>query len=133
GALALAAGTLCSAGIFLESIRRDSGRILELRGLMDNRQILMPFVNLRMLGKRFNPDTYQYHQLAIGVRRAAAADYVHALVTTLKTALIHPVVQNLPFDGNVDVGLPESARGARTGEHQLPGPAPGRELRDAGR
>jgi len=98
GTLALAAGTLCSAGIFLESIRRDSGRVLELRGLMDNRQILMPFVNLRMLGKRFNPDTYQYHQLAIGVRRAAAADYVHALVTTLKTALIHPVVQNLPFD-----------------------------------
>src|SRR4051812_27177849 len=98
GTLAMAAGTLCSAGIFLESIRRDSGEILQLRGLMDNRQILMPFVNLRMLGKRFNPDTYQYHQVAIGLRQPAAADYVHGLVTTLKTALIHPVVQNLPFD-----------------------------------
>ena len=96
--LALAAGTLCSSGIFLESIRRDSGGILQLRGLMDNRQILMPFVNLRMLGKRFNPDSYQYHQIAMGIRRPAAADYVHGLVTTLKTALIHPVVQNLPFD-----------------------------------
>jgi choline dehydrogenase-like flavoprotein len=98
GALALAAGTLCSAAIFLESIRRDSGKVYELRGLMDNRQILMPFVNLRMLGKRFNPDSYQYHQLAIGLRRPSPADYVHGLVTTLKTALIHPIVQNLPFD-----------------------------------
>ena len=98
GTLALAAGTLSSAGIFLESIRRDSGEVLELRGLMDNRQILMPFVNLRMLGKRFNPDTYQYHQVAIGMRQPEPADYVHGLVTTLKTALIHPVAQNLPFD-----------------------------------
>jgi hypothetical protein len=98
GRLVLAAGTLCSAGIFLESIRRDSGKTLELRGLMDNRQVLMPFVNLGMLGKRFNPASYQYHQLAIGVEQPAAADYVHGLVTTLKTALIHPVVQSLPFD-----------------------------------
>jgi hypothetical protein len=98
GTLALAAGTLCSAGIFLESIRRDSGQILQLRGLMDNRQILMPFVNLRMVGKRFNPDSYQYHQVAIGLRRPEAENYVHGLVTTLKTALIHPIVQNLPFD-----------------------------------
>jgi choline dehydrogenase-like flavoprotein len=98
GRLVLAAGTLCSAGIFLESIRRDSGEVLELRGLMDNRQLLMPFVNLGMIGKPFQPDTYQYHQLAIGVRPPVALDYVHGLVTTLKTALIHPVVQNLPFD-----------------------------------
>ena len=98
GRLVMAAGTLCSAGIFLESIRRDSGQVLELGGLMDNRQVLMPFVNLRMLGKRFKPESYQYHQVAIGVCPPAAPDYVHGLVTTLKTALIHPVVQNLPFD-----------------------------------
>jgi choline dehydrogenase-like flavoprotein len=98
GRLVLAAGTLCSAGMFLESIRRDSGKVVELRGLMDNRQVLMPFVNLGMLGKRFKPESYQYHQVAIGVRPPVALDYVHGLVTTLKTALIHPVVQNLPFD-----------------------------------
>ena len=98
GTLALAAGTLCSTGIFLESIRKDSGEIVQLRGLMDNRQVLMPYINLRMLGRRFNPNTYQYHQLAIGIRQPNPADYVHALVTTLKTALVHPVAQNLPFD-----------------------------------
>ena len=69
GRLVMAAGTLCSAGIFLESIRRDSGKAVELRGLMDNRQVLMPFVNLGMLGKQFQPESYQYHQLAIGVGR----------------------------------------------------------------
>jgi choline dehydrogenase-like flavoprotein len=105
GRLVLAAGTLCSAGIFLESIRRDSGRIVELRGLMDNRQVLMPFVNLGMLGKRFKPESYQYHQVAIGVRPPVALDYVHGLVTTLKTALIHPVVQNLPFDLGTSAAL----------------------------
>jgi len=98
GTLALAAGTLCSAGIILESIRKDSGEVLQLRGLMDNRQVLMPYLNLHMLGRRFNPNTYQYHQLAMGIRQPNPADYVHGLVTTLKTALIHPVVQNLPFD-----------------------------------
>lgn len=96
-ALVLAAGTLCSAKIFLESIWRDSGEIPVLRGLMDNRQILMPFVNWHMLGRPFDPRTYQYHQLAIGMARGAACDYVHGLVTTLKTAMIHPVVPSLPF------------------------------------
>lgn len=103
--LVLAAGTLCSAGIFLESIRRDSGKCVELRGLMDNRQVLMPFVNLGMLGKRFESRSYQYHQVAIGVRPPVALDYVHGLVTTLKTALIHPVVQNLPFDLGTSTSL----------------------------
>lgn len=65
---------------------------------MDNRQVLMPFVNLRMIGKRFNPDSYQYHQLAIGVREKQTPGYVHGLVTTLKTAMIHPVIEKLPFD-----------------------------------
>lgn len=98
GILVLAAGTLCSAGIFLESVRKDSGEILRLGGLMDNRQILMPFLNFAMIGKRFNPETYQYHQIAVGLQQPAPTGYVHGLVTTLKTALIHPLVQNLPFD-----------------------------------
>jgi len=95
--LALAAGTLSSARIFLESIWRDSGEIVCLRGLMDNRQILMPFVNLHLLGRPFDSRTYQYHQLAIGMAREAPLDYVHGLVTTLKTAMIHPVAPSLPL------------------------------------
>jgi choline dehydrogenase-like flavoprotein len=97
-AVALAAGTLCSSKIFLDTLYRHTGQVVELRGLMDNRQILMPFVNLRMIGRKFEPGTYQYHQLAIGFAPGNAMDYVHGLVTTLKTALIHPIVQSLPFD-----------------------------------
>lgn len=96
GKLVLAAGALSSARIFLSSIHRDSGQRVRLKGLMDNRQVLMPFLNLGMLGRPFQDRSFQYHQLAIGM--PAPAGYVHGLVTTLKTALIHPVVQSLPFD-----------------------------------
>jgi choline dehydrogenase-like flavoprotein len=96
--LVMAAGTLSSAKIFLESVYRDSGKAPELQGVMDNRQILMPFVNLRMLGKRWNPESYQYHQVAIAARAPETGESIHGLVTTLKTALIHPLVQTLPFD-----------------------------------
>jgi len=84
---------------------KNDRKTVELRGLMDNRQVLMPFVNLGMLGKQFQPESYQYHQLAIGVRPPVALDYVHGLVTTLKTALIHPVVQGLPFDLGTSTSL----------------------------
>jgi choline dehydrogenase-like flavoprotein len=103
--LVLAAGTLCSSMIFLNSIYLDNGRLVTLRGLMDNRQILMPFVNLRMIGRRYNPNTYQYHQVAIGVEYDNAMDYVHGLVTTLKTATIHPIVQTMPLDFRGAVSL----------------------------
>jgi choline dehydrogenase-like flavoprotein len=96
--LALAAGALCSSHIFLRSVYEDSGELPRLSGLMDNRQVLMPFVNLRLIGRRYRPDTYQYHQLAIGIERDQPLGYVHGLVTTLKTALVHPVVQSIPLD-----------------------------------
>ena len=96
GSLALAAGTLSSSKILLDSIQRDGGERVELGGLMDNRQVLMPFLNLRLVGRRFEPATYQYHQLAIALPSERPLDYVHGLVTTLKTALIHPVVQSVP-------------------------------------
>ena len=105
GTLVLAAGTLGSAHIFMESIRRDTGEVPVLRGLMDNRQILMPFVNMRMLTRAFDPDSYQYHQLAIGLAGRTAMDYVHGLVTTLKTALVHPIIQSIPFDLKTSLGL----------------------------
>ena len=112
GSLLLAAGTLGSSRIFLESMYRDTGKTLELRGLMDNRQILMPFVNLRMLGRRWDPNGYQYHQVAIAVRSADAGAHIHALVTTLKTALIHPVVQAFPFDLGTGVSVLRDIHGA---------------------
>jgi hypothetical protein len=97
GTLVLGGGTLGSSAIFLNSIHRDGHEPPVLKGLMDNRQVMMPFVNLSMLGRRYEPRSYQYHQLAIGVPGAAPRDYVHGLITTLKTALVHPLVQSLPF------------------------------------
>lgn len=96
GTLALGAGTLASARIFLRSLRLDRGETPQLRGLMDNRQAMMPFVNLRMVGRPFDSRTYQYHQLAIGLDTGDPQGYVHGLVTTLKTALVHPLVQSIP-------------------------------------
>jgi choline dehydrogenase-like flavoprotein len=96
--LALAAGALGSSKIFLDSVRRHTGQVARLTGLMDNRQVLVPFLNLRLIGHQYNQDTYQYHQLGIGIETGVAKEYVHALVTTLKTASMHPIVENLPCD-----------------------------------
>jgi choline dehydrogenase-like flavoprotein len=96
--LVLAAGTLSSSKIFLQSIYERTREIVTLPGLMDNRQVLIPFVNLKLIGRPFDPDTYQYHQVAFGIEGDRPAEYLHGLVTTLKTALIHPIIQKLPLD-----------------------------------
>jgi len=97
-AVVLAAGTLSSSRIFLESLRQHGGSAPRLAGLMDNRQVLLPFVNLGMLRRVYDAESYQYHQLALGLTGPRPKEYVHGLVTTLKTALIHPIVQSLPLD-----------------------------------
>ncbi len=96
--VALAAGALQSTRIFLASMLREAGQRIRLRGLMDNRQVLMPFVNLTMLGQQFSPDSYQYHLLGLGLDASSPRDYVHGQITTLKTALVHPLIQKLPLD-----------------------------------
>lgn len=105
--LVLAAGTLSSTLIYLESLYRQTGRILKLHGLMDNRQILVPFINLKMVGKHYNPESYQYHQLAIGLHTddKDGQDYIHGQVTTLKTALMQPVLQTMPLDWKTAIFL----------------------------
>ena len=103
--IVLAAGTLATARIVLESVARSGAEPPELDGLMDNRQVMMPFVNLALLGRPFEPKSYQYHQLALGLDRGGARDYVHGLVTTLTTALVHPIVQSLPFSMRTSLGV----------------------------
>jgi choline dehydrogenase-like flavoprotein len=95
--LALAAGTLSTTAIMLRSARR-AGASPRVTGLMDNRQVLVPFVTLNMLGRRPEPGTYQYHLLGMGLEEADRRAYVHGQITTLKTALLHPIIQQLPFD-----------------------------------
>ena len=104
GELVLAAGTLSSGRIFLESLLRAGVRH-ELCGLMDNRQVLMPFVNLKRIGKAFDDRSYQYHQLAIGAPAERPFDYVHGLVTTLTTGLVHPIIENLPLGMRAATGV----------------------------
>jgi len=96
--VALAGGALSSARIMLESVRRATGEVLTLPGLMDNQQILLPFVNLGMLGRASDPRSYQYHQLCLEFAGSDSRHAVHAQVTTLKTGMVHPVIQSLPLD-----------------------------------
>lgn len=103
--LVLAAGTLGTAKIFLNSIHRQTGQILTLPGLMDNRQILIPFINLQLVGKPFKPETYQYHQLAMGIAAADPRKFVHGQITTLKTALMHPIIKDIPLDLKTSIFL----------------------------
>jgi choline dehydrogenase-like flavoprotein len=96
--LALAAGALLSTKIFLTSVFRGTGERIRLRGLMDNRQILVPFLNLGMIGQPFAGESYQYHLLGMGLETEPRRHYIHGQITTLKTGLTHPIVQRLPFD-----------------------------------
>ncbi len=95
---ALAAGTLSSSKIFMDSIQKATGEVIKLTGLMDNRQILIPFINPGMIGEHYDPASYQYHQIAMGVEGQKPGEYFHGLITTLKTALAHPILQNIPLD-----------------------------------
>ena len=101
----LSAGALSSAKIFMQSIYKQEGRVVKLSGLMDNRQILIPFVNLKMLGKGYRADSYQYHQLAVGIESERPEEYIHGQITTLKSALVHPIIQNLPFDLRTSISV----------------------------
>jgi choline dehydrogenase-like flavoprotein len=96
--VALAGGALSSARIMLESVRRATGEVLTLPGLMDNQQILLPFVNLGMIGTASDPRSYQYHQVCLEFAGRDPRHSVHAQLTTLKTGVAHPVIQSLPMD-----------------------------------
>jgi choline dehydrogenase-like flavoprotein len=96
--IVLAAGALNTAEIVLRSVHAATGEIVRLSGLMDNRQVLVPFLNLRMIGRPVHSDRYQYHLLGLGLSTADPRAYVHCQVTTLKAAMMHPIAQRLPFD-----------------------------------
>lgn len=111
GTLVLSAGTLATGRVVLESLLRGGVRA-ELKGLMDNRQVMMPFVNLERIGAPFTDKSYQYNQIAIGAPGQETFDYVHGLVTTLTTGLIHPLVQSLPLGARAATALFRNIHGA---------------------
>ncbi len=96
--LALGAGTLSTSYIYLNSIYKNTGEIIKLRGLMDNRQVLAPFINISMIFKEYGSNLYQYHLLSAGVKTPNKKFYVHGQITTLKTGLIHPAISSYPLD-----------------------------------
>jgi choline dehydrogenase-like flavoprotein len=96
-AVVLAAGTLSSSRIFLETLRVNRRETVRLEGLMDNRQVLMPFLTLAMMGRPVRTDRYQYHQLMMALTQAESAELVHCQLTTLKSATVHPIVQSIPL------------------------------------
>jgi choline dehydrogenase-like flavoprotein len=110
--LILAAGTLSSARIFLESIYRATGQLMRLPGLMDNRQVLVPYLNLRLLGAAYEPASYQYHQVALGLEGDTPKEYVHGQITTLTTGLVHPIIDSLPIDLGTGVRFFRNVRAA---------------------
>ncbi len=94
----LAAGTLSSSRLFLDTWRRWKQEVVKLEGLMDNRQILMPFLTPAMIGKRCDTHNYQYHQLMMALEGEAPDEMVHCQITTLKSAQLHAILQNAPVD-----------------------------------
>jgi choline dehydrogenase-like flavoprotein len=109
-AYVLACGTLSTSNLVLRSVYRSRKEIIRLAGLMDNRQVLAPLCNLSMLGRSYNPQSYQYHQLAVGLEGASPDRYVHGQITTLKTALTHPIFSGLPLDLKSAMGVFRSLR-----------------------
>lgn len=97
-AVILAAGALGSSRIVLESMAHRTGTAPRLPGLMDNRQIHMPFLTPGMLGTAPMLAAYQFHHLAFAVARDPETDHVHGQITTLKAASVHPILAGIPGD-----------------------------------
>ncbi|MGR3762390.1 GMC oxidoreductase (plasmid) [Roseobacteraceae bacterium NS-SX3] len=96
-AFVLACGTISSANLFLRTLWKAGRGIARLDGLMDNQQVLAPFLNLAMLGRPHAANSYQYHQLAVALQGKSPAEFVHGQITTLTTGEAHPVMAQLPL------------------------------------
>ncbi len=92
--IVLAAGTLGTARIYLASVEQDT----RLDGLMDNRQVHVPFLTPAQLGRPVETAAYQFHLLAFGLLAPTPLEYIHGQITTLRAASIHPIVSSLPVD-----------------------------------
>ncbi|MCC6927932.1 MAG: GMC family oxidoreductase [Gemmatimonadaceae bacterium] len=94
----LAAGALATSLIYLETRLARGETDPSLAGLMDNRHVMVPFVNLARLGAKVELDSYQFHMLAMAIDTGDWRHDVHGQVTALKAAAVHPIVAPLPFD-----------------------------------
>jgi choline dehydrogenase-like flavoprotein len=94
----LAAGALATTQIYLQTLAAQGRERTELPGLMDNRQVTLPFLSPGLVGSEVQLASYQFHMLALAVRTGNWRTDVHGQVSTLKAAAVHPIVATLPFD-----------------------------------
>lgn len=94
----LAAGALATTQLYLQTLAALGHRDVALAGLMDNRHVMVPFVNLRRLGQDVQLASYQFHMLALAIDTGDWRTDVHGQVSALKAAAVHPIVHSLPFD-----------------------------------
>lgn len=94
----LAAGALATTQIYLQTLAALGMAEVALPGLMDNRHVMIPFVNWRRVGMDVQLASYQYHMLALALDTGHWRSDVHGQVSTLKAAAVHPIVHSLPFD-----------------------------------
>ncbi|NQY96271.1 MAG: GMC family oxidoreductase [Henriciella sp.] len=96
-AFVLACGTISTSNIFLRTIYKSRNEIVQLPGIMDNQQVLAPFLNLGMFGRGYFEKSYQYHQLAMGLAGETPEDFVHCQITSMTTASAHPIISQMPL------------------------------------
>ncbi|MGE0555341.1 MAG: GMC oxidoreductase [Gemmatimonadales bacterium] len=108
----LAAGALASSKLVLDTIHRRTGRVERLTGLMDNRQVHVPFLTPAMIGRQVELASYQFHHLAFALERPDPAEYIHGQITTLRAASTHPVIASLPLDGATGLRVFRRLRGS---------------------
>lgn len=108
----LAAGTIGTTRIYLESAYRCEGKVLSLDGLMDNPHAVIPFVTPAQLGAPVDPASYQFHLLAFGIEDGNGGQEAHGQITTLRAAAVHPIVQSLPLDFRGGMGVFRRIRSA---------------------
>lgn len=110
--LALAAGTLETSRIVLESHRRATGERVRLVGLLDTRQVLVPFMTWRMVRRPRDPRVYRHPQVALALDGFEPREDVHAPLATLGTAPLHALVRSLPIDVRRGLSLVRDVRAA---------------------
>lgn len=101
----LAAGTLSTSRIFLESVRLKSGAAPHLTGLMDNPQVLIPFIAPKHIARTPTFDRFQYNLLAMFMGLEGGRADCLGLITTLKAVPIHQLVQSLPLSLKMSLAL----------------------------
>lgn len=111
-AFVLAAGTLGSSRIVLESLARRTGTAPRLSGLMDNRQIHMPFLTPALIGLEPELASYQFHHLAFALEQSKASEHLHGQITTLKSASLHPILTTIPNGARAALDLFREVRSA---------------------